>query len=137
VTDQSNLSRWVKFYREALARGVKPIVGVDLLVREGANGSRVEDRAVVSVTDSYRNVTRLVSRAYLEGQQRGVPMIDRSWLSPRELEGLPRALTARVEGEVGGARERTRAGGGGGHRSVARAVSGPAFTSSCSGSGPA
>ena len=38
VTDQSNLFAMVKFYRAALARGVKPIVGVDLLVRE--NGER-------------------------------------------------------------------------------------------------
>ncbi|MGH8268862.1 MAG: PHP domain-containing protein, partial [Steroidobacteraceae bacterium] len=34
ATDQSNLFAMVKFYREALARGVKPIIGVDLLVRE-------------------------------------------------------------------------------------------------------
>ena len=34
VTDQSNLFAMVKFYRAALSAGVKPIVGVDLLVRE-------------------------------------------------------------------------------------------------------
>ena len=34
VTDQNNLFAMVKFYRAALARGVKPIIGVDLLVRE-------------------------------------------------------------------------------------------------------
>ena len=34
VTDQSNLFAMVKFYREALSKGIKPIIGVDLLVRE-------------------------------------------------------------------------------------------------------
>ena len=34
VTDQNNLFAMVKFYREALKAGVKPLVGVDLLVRE-------------------------------------------------------------------------------------------------------
>ncbi|MGH8134449.1 MAG: PHP domain-containing protein, partial [Steroidobacteraceae bacterium] len=40
VTDQNNLFAMVKFYREALAAGVKPIVGVDLAVRE--DGERRE-----------------------------------------------------------------------------------------------
>ena len=34
VTDQGNLFAMVKFYREALKAGVKPLVGVDLLVHE-------------------------------------------------------------------------------------------------------
>ena len=34
VTDQSNLFAMVKFYRAALAKGVKPVIGVDLLVKE-------------------------------------------------------------------------------------------------------
>ncbi|MGH8239769.1 MAG: PHP domain-containing protein, partial [Steroidobacteraceae bacterium] len=34
LTDQSNLFAMVKFYRAAQAAGVKPIVGVDLRVRE-------------------------------------------------------------------------------------------------------
>ena len=34
VTDQNNLFAMVKFYREALKSGVKPLIGVDLLVRE-------------------------------------------------------------------------------------------------------
>src|SRR3569832_1192273 len=33
VTDQNNLFAMVKFYREGLTAGVKPIIGVDVLVR--------------------------------------------------------------------------------------------------------
>ena len=34
VTDQNNLFAMVKFYREALQNGVKPLVGVDLWIAE-------------------------------------------------------------------------------------------------------
>ena len=36
LTDQNNLFAMVKFYRAALARGIKPVIGVGLLVSEGA-----------------------------------------------------------------------------------------------------
>ena len=101
VTDQSNLFAMVKFYRAALARGVKPIIGVDLLVRE--LGERQQPSRITFICQSqtgYHNATRLVSRAYLEGQQRGVPLIERSWLTAETLEGLI-ALSCATEGDVG------------------------------------
>jgi DNA polymerase III subunit alpha len=101
ATDQSNLFAMVKFYKEALARGVKPIVGVDLLVREA--GERQQPSRITFICQNevgYRNATRLVSRAYLEGQQHGVPLIDRTWLSKESLDGLI-ALSCATEGDVG------------------------------------
>src|ERR1700742_1458606 len=89
VTDQSNLFAMVKFYKAALAKGVKPIVGVDLLVKEA--GERSTPARITLLCQSqagYRNATRLVSRAYLDGQQRGVPTIDRDWLTLENLDGL-------------------------------------------------
>src|ERR1700749_1362830 len=74
VTDQSNLFAMVKFYRAALAKGVKPLVGVDLLLKEP--GERAAPSKLTLLCQSQtgsRNVTRLVSRSYLEGQQRGIP----------------------------------------------------------------
>jgi DNA polymerase-3 subunit alpha len=101
VTDQNNLFAMVKFYRAALARGVKPIIGVDLLVRE--SGERQQASRVTLLCQSqigYRNVTRLVSRAYLEGQQKGIATVDRSWLSRETLDGLI-ALSCATEGDFG------------------------------------
>src|ERR1700761_1296383 len=101
VTDQSNLFAMVKFYRAALAKGVKPIVGVDLLVKE--HGERAQPTRITLLCQSqpgYRNVTRLVSRAYLEGQQRGVPTIDRDWLTLENVDGLI-ALSCAGEGDIG------------------------------------
>ena len=101
VTDQNNLFAMVKFYREALQRGVKPIIGVDLTVRE--EGERREASRVTLLCQSqegYRNLARLLSRAYLEGQERGVPRLEREWLSGASLAGLI-ALSGGTEGEVG------------------------------------
>jgi DNA polymerase III subunit alpha len=108
VTDQNNLFAMVKFYRTALGRGVKPIIGVDLLIREA--GERQQPSRLTLFCQSqagYRNVTRLVSRAYLEGQQRGIPTIDRSWLSRETVDGLI-ALSCATEGDVGRALVNTR-----------------------------
>jgi DNA polymerase III subunit alpha len=101
VTDQSNLFAMVKFYRAALGRGVKPIVGVDLLVHEA--GERQQPSRITLLCQSqigYGNVTRLVSRAYQEGQRRGVPTIDRSWLTREKVDGLI-ALSCATEGDLG------------------------------------
>ncbi len=101
ITDQNNLFAMVKFYREALSAGVKPIVGVDLAVRE--EGERREPSRLTLLCqnqDGYRNLARLISRAYLEGQERGVPRLERSWLSRENLAGLI-ALSGALEGDVG------------------------------------
>ena len=108
VTDQNNLFAMVKFYREALRCGVKPLVGVDLLVRE--EGERAAPSRLTLLCQSqagYRNLARLLTRAYLEGQERGTPRIERRLLSPAVLEGLI-ALSCASEGDVGRALVNTR-----------------------------
>ncbi len=101
LTDQSNLFAMVKFYRAAQSAGVKPVIGVDLKVRE--LGERVEPSTLVLLCQGevgYLNLTRLVSRSYLEGQRKGVPTIDRAWLTCQNLEGLI-ALSGARDGDVG------------------------------------
>jgi DNA polymerase-3 subunit alpha len=101
VTDQNNLFAMVKFYREALKAGVKPLVGIDLLVRE--EGERQAPTRLTLLCQSqsgYRNLARLVTRAYLEGQERGTPRIERSWLAAASLEGLI-GLSCATEGDIG------------------------------------
>jgi DNA polymerase-3 subunit alpha len=101
LTDQCNLFAMVKFYRAAQAAGVKPIVGVDLLVREP--GERVEPTKLVLLCQNdtgYKNLTRLVTSAYLHGQVKGVATIDRDWLNPESTAGLI-ALSGAREGDVG------------------------------------
>ncbi|MGH8189668.1 MAG: DNA polymerase III subunit alpha, partial [Steroidobacteraceae bacterium] len=101
LTDQSNLFAMVKFYRAAQDTGVKPLVGVDLRLREV--GERIEPSTLVLLCQNevgYGNLTRLVSRSYLEGQHKGVATVDRSWLTPETLTGLI-ALSGARDGDVG------------------------------------
>jgi DNA polymerase-3 subunit alpha len=101
LTDQGNLFAMVKFYRAALEAGVQPIIGVDLLVREPEEKQR-PSRLTLLCQDlaGYRNLARLVSRTYLEGQTAaGEPLLDRAWLGPDSTAGLI-ALSCSGEGEI-------------------------------------
>ena len=80
ITDQSNLFTMVKFYRAALAAGVKPIIGVDAWLHNEQDPNKPSRLVLLAQDyDGYRNLTRLVSRSYREGQHLGVPMLVRDW----------------------------------------------------------
>jgi DNA polymerase III subunit alpha len=101
VTDQSNLFAMVKFHRAALKAGIKPLIGVDLeLTEEGERQAPTRLTLLCQSQGGYRNLARLLTRAYLEGQQRGTPRIERGWLSAASLEGLI-ALSGASEGDIG------------------------------------
>ena len=100
VTDQGNLFAMVKFYRAALAAGIKPIVGVDAWLENPEEGGQ-PFRLVLLCKDlvGYRNLTELVSRGYIEGQERGMPILRRTWLAEHR-EGLI-VLSGAKGGDVG------------------------------------
>jgi DNA polymerase III subunit alpha len=100
LTDESNLFAMVKFYRAAQSRGVKPLIGVDLRLRDGERQEPARLTLLSQNLAGYRNLTRLMTRAYLEGQRRGVPLVDRSWLTPATTSGLI-ALSGAQEGDIG------------------------------------
>nr|MBS0021842.1 DNA polymerase III subunit alpha [Gammaproteobacteria bacterium] len=100
VTDQGNLFSMVKFYRAAMAAGVKPIIGLDAWVQEEPE-EREPARVVLLCQDAtgYRHLLQLVSRSYTEGQMRGAPVIQRAWLEQASA-GLI-ALSGGMAGDVG------------------------------------
>jgi DNA polymerase III subunit alpha len=101
LTDQSNLFAMVKFYKEAQASGIKPLIGVDAWIREP--GERAPPSRVVFLCQNlkgYRHLTQLVTRSYLQGQQRGAPMLERSWINSDILQGLI-VLSGGFEGDIG------------------------------------
>jgi DNA polymerase-3 subunit alpha len=101
VTDLYNLFGMLKFYRTALKAGVQPIIGVDLGVREPDDRQGpTRLRLLCQNTEGYRNLTRLISRAWLEGQQRSDPLIAYPWLTPETTRGLI-ALSGAGQGNVG------------------------------------
>ncbi|MCP4273532.1 MAG: DNA polymerase III subunit alpha [Gammaproteobacteria bacterium] len=100
MTDQGNICGLVKFYRGANAKGIKPIIGVDAWVR-----SSLMEKDLFRVVflcqnqQGYKNLTRLISRSYTEGQQRGLPIIHFDWIKDNT-EGLI-VLSGGREGDVG------------------------------------
>ncbi len=108
LTDQSNLFAMVKFYRAAQAAGIKPIIGVDLWVCEDDDSAPTRLVLLCRDNEGYRNLTRLVSRSYTEGQQRGVARVRIDWL--RGHTGGLLALSGGMEGDVGQALLHGRAG---------------------------
>ncbi len=100
VTDQSNLFSMVKFYRAAIARGVKPIIGVDIWLANDDEPTRPHRLVLLCQTNvGYRNLTQLVSRTYTEGQHRGIPILESQWLEG-QTDGLI-ALSGGRDGDVG------------------------------------
>lgn len=80
LTDSGNLCGMVQFYKAALGEGIKPIVGADVLLQDAQDN-------VYPITlycqnyDGYQHLSYLVSRSYTEGQAKGMPCIDWSWLA--------------------------------------------------------
>ena len=107
VTDRGNLFALVKFYRAALAAGVKPIAGVDVLLA-GPESGAASSRALLLVQSDagYLNLTRLVSRSYQEGQVLATPRLQRDWLTDGN-DGLI-MLSGGMQGDVGQALLRGR-----------------------------
>ncbi|MCC7096335.1 MAG: DNA polymerase III subunit alpha [Thermomonas sp.] len=79
VTDRNNLFALVKFYKAAENVGIKPIAGADVLV---ANGGDAPSMLTLLCRDQsgYLSLSRLLSRAWLEGQHGDCVAIDPDWL---------------------------------------------------------
>ena len=82
ITDQHNFFAAVKLYTAAQRAGLKPILGADLRLRD-PDDVKKSSRFVLLCQDmvGYHNLCRLLSRAYMEGQHLGVPMLDLEWLN--------------------------------------------------------
>ena len=101
LTDQDNLFGLIKFYRKAMAAGVKPIIGVDLRINDGSDTDRPTRLLLLCQNnEGYRNLCKLVTRCYLEGQVRGEPLARREWLNAKSCDGLI-ALSGGLHGDVG------------------------------------
>jgi len=104
VTDHGNLFAAVKFYDEALNRGVKPIIGCETYVAPTNRFDRSPDsdrpNHLVLLCENergYSNLVKLASAAYIEGYYYK-PRIDKDLLA-RHSDGLI-GLSACLRGEV-------------------------------------
>jgi DNA polymerase-3 subunit alpha len=98
MTDQMNLFGWVKFYKAALAAGIKPLVGADMVVAAPGMPGKAGRLVLLARNDAgYLNLKRLISRAWLADDQAGV--LDADWLTPQTTDGLI-ALSGGCQGEL-------------------------------------
>ncbi|MFO1353627.1 MAG: DNA polymerase III subunit alpha [Acinetobacter sp.] len=76
ITDLSNLHAAVKFYGACLGKGIKPIMGSVIRLNDA------EHRATLLAMSNkgWRNLTEIVSRGFIEGQQLSTPCIQKQWI---------------------------------------------------------
>jgi DNA polymerase-3 subunit alpha len=110
ITDHGNLFGALEFYRKAIKAGIKPIIGCEIYVAPGSRFDRsktnIEDLSeeasfhlilLARNNDGYRNLTALVTKAYLEGFYYR-PRIDKDILE--QYSGGLIGLSACLKGEV-------------------------------------
>jgi DNA polymerase III subunit alpha len=101
ITDFNNLFGAIKFYKEARAAGVKPIVGAEILVQGLGKDAAAVSRLIVLVQNKqgYLNLCELLARAWTRNLVKAQGACRLEWL--RELgEGLI-ALSGAQAGAVG------------------------------------
>ncbi len=101
VTDFANLFGVVKFYRAALAKGIKPIVGMEVDIAEDCDDiSRGRVVLLAQNRAGYRSLCRLSSRGYRAGWGRGSVRVRHRWIAEYS-EGVI-VLSGGHNGPVGG-----------------------------------
>lgn len=100
ITDQMNMCGLVKFYSEAHSRGIKPIIGTDFWVTNGVFGDEPFRLTLLAMNnEGYKNITVLISKAYLRGHLSHRAVIDQEWLAEHS-EGII-VLSGGLHGDVG------------------------------------
>ncbi|TQP51504.1 DNA polymerase III subunit alpha [Vibrio cholerae] len=100
LTDFTNLCGLVKFYSTAHNCGVKPIIGADFTLQSEEFGDELTKLTLLAKNNvGYKNLTLLISKAYLRGHVQHQPVIDKTWLV-EHAEGLI-VLSGGKSGEVG------------------------------------
>ena len=101
LTDQSNVFAMVKFYKAAVSKGIKPIIGADVWVGESIEDQEPSRLTLLCINNAgFSNLSRLLTLGFTEGQQHDRALILKTWLEPQLLEGLI-ALSGGQFGEVG------------------------------------
>ncbi len=80
VTDLSNLFGLIKFYKEAQKAGIKPVAGSDVIV-QAADGSLSRLTLLCRNREGYLNLSRLLSRAFLDGHQGDHVCVRPDWVA--------------------------------------------------------
>ena len=85
MTDAINLFAAVKFYNAMTGSGIKPLIGADVVIEE--NAKRYVLTLLCQNAIGYQNLCKLISRAYMQGQAKGKPLLQSPWVWEKA-EGL-------------------------------------------------
>jgi len=100
LTDLGNTFGFVKFYKAARGKGVKPILGADVFIANSADrDSPFRALLLIQNDQGYKNLCELISKAWLTNVHRDRGEIDFAWLSDYS-EGLI-CLSGARQGEIG------------------------------------
>ncbi|MDN6296581.1 MAG: DNA polymerase III subunit alpha [Halomonas sp.] len=100
LTDETNLFGLVKFYTAAQGAGLKPIIGSDVWLVNPHDAAHPYRLTLLAMNDTgYRNLTELISRGWVEGQQQGRALLEKRWVL--EQGGGLIALSGGRDGEIG------------------------------------
>jgi len=103
MTDHGNLFGAVKFYNEAVARGIHPVIGCEVYVTQQSHTVKSDSNRynhfvlLCENQEGYRNLIKLVSTGYLEGFYYK-PRIDKDLLA-RHAKGLI-GMSACLRGDI-------------------------------------
>jgi len=107
IADTNNLFGALEFSEKASGKGIQPLIGVELAIEFGKGEDRFRERRpvgksslvfVATSVDGFSNLSRLVSRAYLEGES-DQTAAHYSWLTRQSLEGII-GLSGGAEGAI-------------------------------------
>jgi len=100
LTDQTNLCGLVKYYHATHGAGIKPIIGSDFWVQSDELENELFRLVILASNNKgYKNLTELISKAYLRGHIQERAVIDKAWLAEYS-EGLI-LLSGGREGDIG------------------------------------
>ena len=100
LTDLNNTFGFIKFYKAARAKGVKPVLGTDVFITNEAERDRPY-RALLLIQNEagYKNLCELLSRAYLTNSYKDRAEVRFEWFA--EFAGGLLCLSGASTGEVG------------------------------------
>jgi DNA polymerase III subunit alpha len=99
VTEQGNMFSAVKFYRAMQNQGIKPLIGAELKVINNDVDETSDVVLLCQHVEGYQNLAKLITRSYIEGQHRGIPLVKYDWIKNHN-EGLI-SISCAEQGEFG------------------------------------
>lgn len=99
LTDHCNFFAAVKFFKAAIAAGIKPIFGADLKIEDTQLKENFQGLLLCMNDQGYKNLTRIISLAYTKGQSSGEPIVKPEWLT--EYHAGLIMLSGGIDGQIG------------------------------------